>query len=90
MKITRQVVLALCMVAVILFSWLAPLDSRAIEQLDAGLKRALVSFATSRALNGVISVEQGTEIVAHQPPVGYFIQRSQSFHFLGFCIACDT
>ncbi len=77
MKITRQIVLALCMVAVIFSSWLAPLDSRAIEQIDAGLKRALVSFATARALNGVISVVQGTEIVAQPLGVGVTLSPGQ-------------
>ena len=42
-------------------AWLAPLDAPATAQVDAGLKRALVSFATARALNGVISVAQGTD-----------------------------
>jgi hypothetical protein len=77
MKITRQVVLALCMAAVILCSWLAPLDSPAAEQVDAGLKRALVSFATARALNGVISVVQGTEIVAQPLGVGVTLTPGQ-------------
>ena len=49
-------------------SWLAPLDSAANQQVNAGLKRALVSFATARALNAVISVAQGTEVAVE--PVG--------------------
>ena len=36
------------MVAVVLCSWLAPLDAPAMQQVDAGLKRALLSFATAR------------------------------------------
>ena len=46
----------------ILGSWLAPLDTPAIKQVDAGLKRALVSFAAARTLNALISVAQETEI----------------------------
>ena len=64
MKDARQVVLAIGMAIIVLCSWLGPLDTPATEQVDAGLKRALVSFATTRALNGVISVVQGTEISA--------------------------
>jgi len=77
MKITRQVALALCMTAMILCSWFAPLDLPAAEKVDAGLKRALVSFATARALNGVISVVQGTEIVAQPLGVGVTLTPGQ-------------
>lgn len=46
----------------IIFSWLQPLDSAATDQVDAGLKRSLASFAVARALNAAISVAQGTEV----------------------------
>lgn len=69
MQIARRVILALSVAALILCSWLAPLDSTAIQQVDAGLKRALVSFATARALNAVISVAQGTEVSVQ--PIGF-------------------
>lgn len=62
MQTARRVILALSVAIMILCSWFAPLDSAAIQQVDAGLKRALVSFATARALNAVISVAQGTEV----------------------------
>lgn len=45
------------------------MDSPAMEQVDSGLKRALVSFATARALNAIISVAQGTE--ASIQPLGF-------------------
>jgi hypothetical protein len=51
-------------------AWLAPLDSSASQQVEAGLKRALASFATARALNAVISVAQGTEVVLQPAGVG--------------------
>lgn len=58
-------------VAVLLGSaWLAPLDSSASQQVETGLKRALASFATARALNAVISVAQGTEVVLQPAGVG--------------------
>ena len=61
MHIARRALVAFTMAAVIACAWLAPLDAPAMRQADAGLKRALVSFATARLLNGVISVAQGTE-----------------------------
>ena len=61
MHIARRALVAFTIAAVIACAWLAPLDAPAMRQADAGLKRALVSFATARLLNGVISVAQGTE-----------------------------
>lgn len=51
-------------------AWLKPLDVIATEQVDAGLKRALVSFATARTLNAIISVAQGTDIAIEPAGVG--------------------
>jgi hypothetical protein len=56
-----RVALILAVAVMVACSWLRPLDSAANEQVDAGLKRALISFAAARALDGVISVAQGTE-----------------------------
>ena len=58
----RRSLLLLCLGAVLLGAWLIPPDARATRDVEAGLKRALISFATARALNAVISVAQGTEI----------------------------
>lgn len=66
MQTARRIILALSVAIMLLCAWLAPLDSTAIKQVDAGLKRALISFATARVLNAVISVAQGTE-VSFQP-----------------------
>ena len=52
MKFTRQIAAALCLALAVACAWLAPLDAPATAQVDAGLKRALVSFATARALHG--------------------------------------
>ncbi len=58
-------------------SWLAPLESAANQQIDAGLKRALISFASARALNAVISVAQGTEVAVHPAGVGITLAPGQ-------------
>lgn len=62
MPLARQLILALLVAGLVACSWLAPLDASATQQADAGLKRALLSFATARALNAAISVAQGTEV----------------------------
>jgi len=61
---------AAAVVVLALGSWFSVLDSTADQQVDAGLKRALVSFAAARALNAVISVAQGTEVAVEPGGVG--------------------
>ena len=62
MKNIRTISILLFLFVLIITSWLSPLDEPAIQQVDAGLKKALVSFASARAASGVISVLQGTQI----------------------------
>ena len=76
-KLIRQVALALCMAAVIVIAWLAPLDAPAMDRVDSGLKKALVSFATARLLSGVISVVQGTQFSAQPLGVGVTLTPGQ-------------
>ena len=46
------------------------MDDTAARLTDDGLKRALISFATARALNAVISVAQGTEVAVEPAGIG--------------------
>jgi len=62
MQSIRRIALVLLVIIMVGFSWLAPLDSAANERVDAGFKRALVSYGAARALNAVISFAQGTEM----------------------------
>ncbi len=63
MKPTMRRVILCAIVAVILAAaWLRPLETTAIDQVDAGFKRALVSFATARALNAGISFAQSLTV----------------------------
>lgn len=66
--ILERLFMVVFVVVALAAAWLKPLDVIATEQIDAGLKRALVSFATARMLNAVISVAQGTDIAV--TPVG--------------------
>ena len=70
MAILQRAIPALLMLALLACAWLGPQDAPATRQVDAGLKRALVSFATARALNAAISVAQGTEISVQPVGVG--------------------
>lgn len=48
MRYLRPILILLSAVVVILAAWFAPFDLPASERVDAGLKRALASFASAR------------------------------------------
>ncbi|MEI7614294.1 MAG: hypothetical protein WCK63_15440, partial [Betaproteobacteria bacterium] len=73
----KRFILALLVAALVACSWLSPLEPPANQTVDAGLKRALISFATARALNAVISVAQGTEIAFQPAGVGMIFSPGQ-------------
>lgn len=70
MQNARKITIILSLIAMIICSWFAFLDAPAEQRIDAGLKRALTSFATARLLNAVISVAQGTEVALEPMGVG--------------------
>lgn len=70
------VALALLMALV----WLRPLEPVAERTVDAGLKRALVSFGTARLLNALLSTAQGTEIAIEPGGVGIKFAPGQLLH----------
>jgi len=70
LRTARQVFALLAVAALVACAWLRPLDAGSERVVDAGLKRALVSFATARALNAAISVAQGTEVSVRPAGVG--------------------
>jgi hypothetical protein len=77
MKLARQIAAAICLAIAVACAWLAPMDTPATAQVDAGLKRALISFATARALHGVLSVVQGTQFSAQPLGVGVSLTPGQ-------------
>jgi uncharacterized membrane protein YagU involved in acid resistance len=60
----KKSLISVMMLMMLALVWLKPLDELAATHAEAGLKRAVASFATARVLNGVISVLQGTEVSA--------------------------
>jgi hypothetical protein len=60
----RRLLPPLLLAAAALAIWFSPLDRPASESLDAGTKRAFITFASARGLNAAISFLQGTEITA--------------------------
>jgi len=68
-KIERTLLLAV-LIAGLSCAWLGPLDNSATTVIDSGLKRALASFASARAMNSVLSVIQSTGVSAAPMGVG--------------------
>ena len=62
---------------VLAVAWLRPLETSAIPQVDAGLKRALVSFATARTVNAIISLAQGITVSAAPLGIGGSVNPGQ-------------
>ena len=70
MELVKKAILPLLVALMVACSWLNPFDSIAVEKVDAGLKRALISFASARTLNAVVSVIQGTDLSFEPGGVG--------------------
>lgn len=60
--IAHRILVAAIVVFALPLAWLGTLDGSAGRYVESGLQRALVTFATARAANGVISVLQGTAV----------------------------
>lgn len=73
----RQAAIVAAVLAVVFCAWYPAIQAHANEQVEAGLKRALVSFASARALNAIISVVQGTAIAVQPFGVGVTLTPGQ-------------
>jgi ABC-type multidrug transport system fused ATPase/permease subunit len=72
-----RLVIAACVVLIAIAAWYRPLQEVANTQIDAGLKRAVISFASARTLNAAISVIQGTEFSVEPMGVGVTLTPGQ-------------
>ena len=70
LPLVQRIALTMAIAIMVACSWLAPIDSAANNQIDAGFKRALISFATARLLNAGLSFVETTEISATPMGVG--------------------
>ncbi len=69
--------LVLAVSVTVLLSTLTPIDRLAEEEYDSLFQRALITFALSRTLNGVISAVQGTELALQPAGVGVTLTPGQ-------------
>ncbi|MCU0755160.1 MAG: hypothetical protein MUE46_08565 [Xanthomonadales bacterium] len=70
MSLGSRLASLLLVLLLLVLVWTQPMDAAASDQVEAGLKRALTTFAAARALNAVISVAQGTEVALEPAGVG--------------------
>jgi hypothetical protein len=73
-----RVVAIVLVAAAIACAWLPSIQDRANQQVDEGLKRAVVSFAAAKTLNAAISVAQGTELAFQPVGVGVTVTLGQA------------
>ncbi len=66
----RRNLLILFIVAATALAWWPSLDAQGEATVDSAFKRALVTWALARGLNGVLSVAQGTEVAIQPAGVG--------------------
>lgn len=69
MNLRRALLLAFLAATLIGAWWFTP-DAPAAREVDAGLKRALTSFASARTLDAIVSAAQGTELSMQPLGVG--------------------
>lgn len=70
MALYRKLALTALCLALLLIAGFGFVDDLGREYTDRGFKRALVTFAVARSLNGVISVAQGTEVAIQPAGIG--------------------
>ncbi len=73
----RNLVWSIFAVVAVLIALSGAVDRIGEADAEAALKRALVTFAVSRALNGAISVAQGTELAIEPAGVGVVLSLGQ-------------
>lgn len=62
LHVAKKIVVLILLLLLAVAAWIPKFDAPAMEQVDAGMKRAIVTFAAARALNAAISLAQGTEV----------------------------
>ena len=73
----RKTVWSLVAILVVIVAFTGGLDRLSEQTAADSLTRALVTFAASRALNGAISVAQGTELALEPAGIGVVLSVGQ-------------
>ena len=73
----RRAALGAAAALILALAWLGPVDRLATEEVEAGLKRALITFAAARTANALISVVQATTVAIQPFGLGMTISPAQ-------------
>ena len=73
----RTGILSLIFCLFVLVSWSGWLDKMADDQLQPAFKNSLITLATARGLNSLLSVAQGTEIALQPAGVGVILSAGE-------------
>ena len=65
-----RILSTLLALGLVILALAGPLDRLGLSQTQAGFTRALVTYGLVRAMNGVISVAQGTELALEPAGIG--------------------
>lgn len=74
---STRILLTLIFILAITFSLTQVLDTTSKKYIDKAFNRALITFGVSKALNGVISVVQGTEVAIQPAGIGINLMPGQ-------------
>jgi len=69
-KTVAKIAASLTMILLVTLSFGGNADKAGQEYTETGFKRALITFASARAINGLISVAQGTEVAIQPGGIG--------------------
>lgn len=75
--LVRRVALSIAAALILSFAWFGQLDRLSQDYVEAGLKRALVTFALARTANALISVAQETTVAIQPLGVGVTLSPAQ-------------
>lgn len=77
-RLLRRALLGICAAVILVLAWFGPLDRLAQDYVESGLKRALITFATARTANAIISVVQETTVAIQPLGVGVTLSPAQA------------
>ena len=76
--LVRRVLLVLGTILALVFAWTGKVDRLAQDHVEAGLKRALITFAAARTANAIISAVQETTVAIQPLGVGVTLSPAQA------------
>lgn len=77
MKLSEKFISLIVVILVLGVSWKHSVDARAVMAINSGLDRALVTFASARALSGIVAVVQESQLDIEPAGIGVTLAPGQ-------------